>query len=457
MPKHKERENRRTIRFNGNAAFCSSPLISAQLSDIMNLSIRFGSAEEPRLTGKEKLKFFLAVHWRGICCVAIPVLALPILLPPPTEAYHWCAFTLVIMACFWVTECIPLAVTSFLPIIIFPLTGITSTTATCSAYISDSLMMFLGSLILAACVEQSGLHVRLAYFAIRTIGFTHIRLLLSMSLVTMFVSMWLTNTAAVTMMVPINFAVLKVFEEQKLMTIFEYTADGERVASDITTCYFCAATYSATIGGLGTIIGTATNLVMKGLLVKSFPLVPEYLSFPQFSAFSIPMMICLEATMLLSLCVVFLGWLRPKSTAAKRSYVTPQGQAAAKAVVDASWKELGSITFWEYMVILLFGGSMVLFFCRSPQMFPGWGDILEDIFDRPHKFIKDSALACLVGFLMFVSPSNLSFFKNFTVKYYEQLPKKPVTSVLDWKKMDASLPYSFMFLLGKLVNNICQV
>ncbi|KPJ08193.1 Protein I'm not dead yet [Papilio machaon] len=210
--------------------------------------------------------------------------------------------------------------------------------------------------------------------------------------------------------------------------------------------------YSA--GGLGTIIGTATNLVMKGLLVKSFPLVPEYLSFPQFSAFSIPMMICLEATMLLSLCVVFLGWLRPKSTAAKRSYVTPQGQAAAKAVVDASWKELGSITFWEYMVILLFGGSMVLFFCRSPQMFPGWGDILEDIFDRPHKFIKDSALACLVGFLMFVSPSNLSFFKNFTVKYYEQLPKKPVSSVLDWKKMDATLPYSFMFLLGKLAKQI---
>ncbi|XP_013142920.1 PREDICTED: protein I'm not dead yet-like [Papilio polytes] len=408
----------------------------------------FGSPEEPRMSGKEKLKIFVGVHWRGVCCVFIPLFSLLIILPPPTLPHHWCAFCLVIMACFWVTECIPLPVTSFLPVILFPLTGVNSTSATCAAYISDSLMMFLGSLILAACVEQSGLHVRLAYFAVRTIGFTHMRLLLSMSLVTMFVSMWITNTAAVTMMVPINFAVLKVFEEQKLMKIFEYTSEGERVASDLTTCYFCATTYSATIGGIGTLVGTATNLVMKGLLVKAYPKVPEYLSFPKFSAFTVPMMIFLEAATFFSMVILFLGWLRPNSAAAKQALVTPQGQAAAKAAVDANWDKLGSITFWEYMVILLFGGSMIFFFCRSPQMFLGWGDILEETFHRPAKFIRDSALAGLVGFLMFVSPSNLSFFKNFTVKYYEQLPKVRASSVLDWKKMDASLPYSFMFLLG---------
>ncbi|CAH2037634.1 unnamed protein product, partial [Iphiclides podalirius] len=152
------------------------------------------------------------------------------------------------MAVFWVSECIPLPVTSFLPMVVFPVTGVNSTSDTSEAYMNDSLMMFIGSLILAACVEQSGFHRRLAYGAVRTIGFTHFRLLLSMCCVTMFVSFWITNTAATTMMVPINFAILKVFEQQKLLTIFEYTSDGDRVATDITTCYFCAATFSATIG-----------------------------------------------------------------------------------------------------------------------------------------------------------------------------------------------------------------
>ncbi|CAH2217707.1 jg470, partial [Pararge aegeria aegeria] len=112
----------------------------------------------------------------------------------------------------------------------------------------DSMLMFVGSLILAYSVEQCGLHERLAYIAIRSIGYSHIRLLIAMCIVTTFVSMWITNTAATTMMVPINFAVLKVFEDQKLLKVYDTTSDGEKVASDITTCYFCVATFSATIG-----------------------------------------------------------------------------------------------------------------------------------------------------------------------------------------------------------------
>ncbi|XP_068632016.1 protein I'm not dead yet-like [Battus philenor] len=408
----------------------------------------FGKApEDPVLTLKQKAKLFFVAHWRGAMSVIVPIVALVLVLPECLP-HQWCAYCLIIMAFFWVTECIPLPVTSFLPMIIFPITGVNSTSETCKAYMSDSLMMFVGSLILATCVEQSGLHIRLAYCAVRTIGFTHFRLLLSMCCVTMFVSMWLTNTAAATMMVPINFAVLRVFEQQKLLKIYDTTPDGEKIASDITTCYFCAAAYSATIGGIGTLVGTASNLVSKGLLQKSYPASPEYYSFPKFSAFTIPLMILLEASMFLSCIVVFLGWMRPNSAAAKKAIITPEGIKAAKAEVEANWIKLGKVTFWEYMVIILFGGSMVLFFCRSPQMFTGWGDFLEKTFKTKPKFIRDSSLAALVGFLMFLAPSNLNFFKNFTVKYYEQLSKKPVTSVIDFPKMDATLPYSFMFLLG---------
>ncbi|KAH9627852.1 hypothetical protein HF086_001748 [Spodoptera exigua] len=176
-------------------------------------------------------------------------------------------------------------------------------------------MMFLGSLVLAYSVEQSGLHKRLAYFAIQLIGYSHLKLLLAMCCVTTFASMWITNTAATTMMVPINFAVLKVFEDQKVIKVFEKNSDGDLVASDTTACYFCAATFSATVGGIGTLVGTGTNLVFKGLFMQSYLEAPEYLSFPKFSFFAVPFMIVLETFVYLYMAVTYFGFLSIRDSA----------------------------------------------------------------------------------------------------------------------------------------------
>ncbi|XP_045497277.1 protein I'm not dead yet-like [Colias croceus] len=406
--------------------------------------------EEPDLDTIEKLRIFCAVHWRGLVTFFIPIILLPIIYrSSPVEHSNIAMYCLCIMAIFWVTECIPLAVTSFLPMILFPMTGVLSATDVCRAYMNDTMMMFIGSMILAYSVEQSGLHKRLAYFAIRIIGYSHMKLLLAMSIVTTFVSMWITNTAATTMMVPINFAILKVFEDQKLLKIYETNKDGEKVASDITTCYFCAATYSATIGGIGTLVGTATNLAFKGLFVANYPKAQEYLSFPLFSAFSVPLMILLEAAMIIQMAVQFLGFLRPTSDTAKKTKISPEGMKAAEKTVKEDTAKLGRISFWEIMVIILFGGAMILFFCRSPQMFKGWGDAIRTYFDlSDEKFVRDSALAAIIMFLMFLLPSSLKFFKNCTAKYYEDLPKGRVESVLNWSKIVTVMPYSFTFLLG---------
>ncbi|CAH2207492.1 jg19345 [Pararge aegeria aegeria] len=101
------------------------------------------------------------------------------------------------------------------------------------------------------------------------------------------------------------------------------------------------------------------------------------------------------------------------------------------------------------MVIILFGGAMVGFFCRSPQIFHGWGDVINDYFElNDPKFVRDSALAALVAFMMFLLPSNLSFCKNLKAKFHEEFPRERVRSVLDWKSLIGSMPYSFTFLLG---------
>ncbi|KAM3964429.1 protein I'm not dead yet-like [Aphomia sociella] len=353
------------------------------------------------------------------------------------------------MAAFWVTECIPLAVTSFLPILILPLADVMPTNELCRAYMNDTMIMFVGSLILAYSVEQSGLHKRLAYFTIRTIGYSHLKLLASLCIVTTFVSLWITNTAATTMMVPINFALLKVFDDQKIINMYDINAEGEKTASDIMVCYFCATSFSATIGGIGTLVGTATNLVFKGLFQTAYPNAPELLSFPRFSAFAVPYMIVMEICIYFYFAVFYFGFLRPNSEAAKRALIPQSGKDAAQKAIAEDTKKMGRISFWEIMVVLLFGGAMICFFCRAPQVFYGWGDVIIDHFEiTDRQFVRDSALATLVSYLMFLLPSSLQIFANCRAKYHEDLPKGPVRSVLDWKELNTTLPFSFMFLLG---------
>ncbi|XP_028158441.1 protein I'm not dead yet-like [Ostrinia nubilalis] len=409
----------------------------------------FGKQEEEDMAFFSKVLLFLSVHWRGVVCVVAPIVLIAVLTPFPPKPYQWCGYTLVLMAIFWVTECIPIAVTSFLPVLIFPLTGVSTTAETCQAYINDSVLMFIGSIILAFSVEQSGLHKRLAYFAIRIIGYSHVRLLLAMCLVTTFVSMWVTNTAATTMMVPINLAVLKVFDDQNIIKLYDTGPDGENMASDITTAYFCAATYSATIGGIGTLVGTATNLAFKGLFQTAYPEAPELLSFPKFSAFAVPYMIIMEIFVYLYFIIFYFGVFRPGSVAAKSAKMTKKGiELAEKAILEDS-KKMGRITFWEVMVLLLFILAMIGFFCRSPQIFTGWADLITKSFGiSDTRYVRDSSLALCVCTLMFLLPSTLAVFKNFTAKFHEDLPKTRVTSVLDWRTMNVAMPWSFMFLIG---------
>ncbi|XP_049869358.1 protein I'm not dead yet-like [Pectinophora gossypiella] len=396
-----------------------------------------------------KLKRFVLAHWKGIICVVVVLVCLAIVMPWPGEKWSWCLYCLVIMAVFWVTECVPLAVTSFVPVFVFPLREIMTTQEVAECYINDTMFVFLGSLIMAAAVEQSGLHMRISLYAIKIIGYSHYKLLFAMCMVTMFVSMWLVNTAATTMMVPIIFALLRVFEDQKLLTVYEKNKDGEQIASDMTTCYFCAATFSATIGGIGTLVGTGTNLVFKGLFERQFPKADEFLTFPKFSAFSVPYMIIMELLIYFWLIVRYLGFLRPRSKKAKAAKISKAGLDAAKKTVAKNIKDLGRLSFWEIMVLILFGLGIALFFSRSPEIFSGWADkVLEFLEIKEKRYIRDSVVAMGICFMMLFLPSKLFIFKNCTAKFHDDLPKRRVPSVLDWVTLNRTLPWSFMYLLG---------
>lgn len=124
------------------------------------------------------------------------------------------------MAGYWISECFPMAVTSLIPLVLFPIFGILSTADTCACYMNDTIMVFIGGLILAVAIEHSKLHLRIALGVMRTVGCTHGKLLGGLCVVTTFISMWVSNTAATAMMVPIIFAVLNELEQVRYLILF---------------------------------------------------------------------------------------------------------------------------------------------------------------------------------------------------------------------------------------------
>lgn len=106
-----------------------------------------------------------------------------------------------------------MAITSLIPLVLFPVFGILSTRDVCNCYMNDTIMVFIGGLVLAVSIEHCHLHLRIALGVMKMVGCTHARLLGGFCVVTTIISMWVSNTATTAMMVPIVFAVLHELEQ----------------------------------------------------------------------------------------------------------------------------------------------------------------------------------------------------------------------------------------------------
>ncbi len=239
------------------------------------------------------------------------------LVPPPTgmSAAGWtiAALTL-IMAVWWMGEAVPLTVTAFLPFLVVPFTGAMDATKVAAAYYSPILFLILGGAFLALAIEKSGLHRRLALAIVKQSGGTATGLLFAFVLATALLSMFISNTSTALIMMPIALALLKAAGVQD-------NAKGGFAAALV-----LGIAFAATIGGLGTLVGSPTNAIAAGLIEKSLGIT---ISFLDWMAYGVPIV-------LVSLPILLLILVRTQNVQAD-SFDVAAAQASINAQHDPRW------------------------------------------------------------------------------------------------------------------------
>jgi sodium-dependent dicarboxylate transporter 2/3/5 len=183
------------------------------------------------------------------------------------------------MAIWWMTEALPLAVTAMLPIVLFPVLGVRSLEATTPSYAHPLVFLFLGGFLLARAMNVWSLDRRLAWTVLRFTGSSPRSVIAGIMLVTAFLSMWVSNTAAAMVMLPIGISIVTTFGET-----------GEKTAEDVAPALLLGIAYAATIGGMGTIIGTPPNALFAAFMAESHGI---EISFLRWMLIGVPLVVVL--------------------------------------------------------------------------------------------------------------------------------------------------------------------
>jgi sodium-dependent dicarboxylate transporter 2/3/5 len=259
------------------------------------------------------------------------------------------------IATWWITEAIPIPATSLLPIVLFPLTGAMEGDAVFSAYGNDIIFLFLGGFSLAIAMEKWNLHQRIALAIVAVIGTSPRRLVLGFMVAAGFLSMWVSNTAATMMMIPVGLAV--VYQAARSLRGGEFADDLPKFEKSI----IFGIGYAATIGGLGTLIGTPPLAILSATVGELFG---ESIGFAQWMMFGVP------------IAVVFLAlaWLYLTGVKFRVRFKHLPGGAE---IIREERRSLGGMSTEEKAVLAVFLGVAFMWVTRSFL----WEGVLPGISD----------------------------------------------------------------------------
>lgn len=216
----------------------------------------------------------------------LPIFLLILFLPTPAGlslAGHRTLAVTILMAFWWITEALPIAATALIPLALFPLLGIMETKAVAMNYGDSVLFMFMGGFFLAITMQKWNLHKRLALHIVRLIGANARRIVLGFMVATAFISLFIANISATLLMYPIALAVLLQLSE------LDDTADAGTHAN-LRVALMLGIAYSASVGGIGTLIGTPPNLIFAGAVSSMFSGAPA-IGFAQWMAIGLPLVV----------------------------------------------------------------------------------------------------------------------------------------------------------------------
>ncbi len=312
------------------------------------------------------------------------------------------------MGVWWLTEAVPLPVTSLLPLVFFPLLGVLEAKAVAARYTNDVVFLFLGGFMVALAMEKWNLHKRIALLVVLAIGGGAKRTLFGFMVATAVLSMWISNTATAMMMIPIAMAVLHRYEQMV----------NPEAAGRLSVGLLLGIAYSASIGGVGTLVGTPPNLAFAQIFHQTFPEAPP-VTFAEWMVFAAPMTVIM---LLLTWGLLTFLYMRGVQSA-----------GATRAVFQNELKKLGKPGFEEKVVLAVFILLAVLWITRKPLTLgaltlPGWSELLP----QPG-FVGDGTVAITMGLLLFLVPARSR--------------KNPKARVMDWETA-RKLPWGIVLLFG---------
>ncbi len=298
----------------------------------------------------------------------------------------------ILMGVWWMTEAIPLAATALLPLVIFPLAGVGSIKDVGAPYASSTIFLFMGGFLIALALQRWNLHRRMALFVVKVVGTSPKQLILGFMLATGFLSMWVSNTATAVVMLPIGISVLSL------------TADavgGMHNQKKFATALMLGIAYSASIGSLGTLIGTPPNALLAGYMKESHDIV---LGFGKWMMVGMP----------LAFIFLFIAWFMLITVFKPEMDKIPGG----RELIDSEIEKLGPWTGPQVMTGIIFLGAAL-----------AW--VIIPFFTGKESNYDDAIVGIAAGLLLFIIPADT----------------KTGVRLLDWKTAN-EMPWDVLLLFG---------
>ncbi|MBX3042926.1 MAG: SLC13/DASS family transporter [Candidatus Kapabacteria bacterium] len=308
----------------------------------------------------------------------ILLLIFPISSQHPTESLM--AAVAVLMIIWWITEALPLGVTSLVPIVAMPFLGLIAGNDIAREYFNSTILIFLGGFLIALSMQKWMLHKRISLIIIKLLGTSNTGIVLGFMTASAVLSMFISNVATTVMLLPIGMAFIYELEE-------EY---GAPAVKTFAVSIMLGIAYASSIGGIGTLIGTAPNLIFQRVYEMSFPELPK-ITFANWLIFGLPV----------TITMLFFTWF----LLSKVLFKPHTALQIDRKIIQEQLLKLGKISYEEKIVLFVFLTTVLLWLFRTPIdldfiVISGWSELMPN-----QGFIDDGTVAILSGLILFILPS----------------------------------------------------